>query len=155
MDITLKPYLRTFLKSVKLGEIMIREVISVRLGALFSEVESLMRMNHIRHIPVVMPDNQLIGLMTQRDLYRIASPHISEDGGRFYLKEYLDRFILEHVMIKNPFAMKEDDSLADALIAMGQHRYGCVLVTSDCGKLTGIITLADIVNLAANIVTPD
>lgn len=153
MDISLKPYLRTFLKSVTLGEIMTRKVISVRLDALFSDVESLMRMNHIRHIPVVAPGNRLVGLITQRDLYRIASPHIAEDGGRFYLKEYLDGFILGQVMIKDPFAMKEGDSLADAMIAMGQHCYGCVLITDDNGKLRGIVTLADIVKLAANIVT--
>lgn len=153
MDISFKPYVRRFLESVKLSDIMTRDVVTIDLYAPFSEVERLMLLHDIRHLPVVASDGNLVGLITQRDLYRIAPPRIAEDGTRFYVKEYLDEFLLRHVMTKQPFAMKAGDSFASALIAMAEHRYGCLSIVDNDGKLCGILTLADLVRRAAKLIT--
>lgn len=153
IDATLRPYVRKFFEGVTLGEIMTREVMSVGVEASLTEVERLMSLKDVRHVPVVDDDGKLVGLLTQRDFYRIAPPRIAEDGTRFYLKEHLDSFILRHVMIKEPFALKSGDSLAVALTALAKYRFGCLLIVDDAGKLCGIVTLTDIVRLGAGLLT--
>ncbi|MBF0532442.1 MAG: CBS domain-containing protein [Candidatus Omnitrophica bacterium] len=118
----------------------------------FSQVEEMMRIYASRHLPVVSGDGRLIGLITQRDLYRVAPPKINDEGARFYIKEDLDEYILRHVMTKNPFALRPEDSLADGLTAMVKHRYGCVPIVDSAYHLAGIITQSDIVRRAAAIV---
>ena len=52
---------------------MSKKVISIRPDADIFEAQDLMEKNKIRHLPVVEPDNRLIGIVTDRDI-RSAMP---------------------------------------------------------------------------------
>ncbi len=144
-------FIRKLLKDIKIKEIMTRPVISIKVDALFSEVAEKITQKKLRHLPVVDKNNKLVGLITQRDLYKISPPRKLEDGSWYYDKDELNNFILEKVMIPQPFSMKPDDSVGEAVLNMVQLKYGCVPVVFKNNVLCGIITQLDILKLAAQI----
>ena len=61
------------LNNVLVKEIMASPVVTISVQEDFSEVEELFLNKRIRHLPVV-DHNRLVGIITQRDLYRVISP---------------------------------------------------------------------------------
>ena len=145
-------YLRKLFEKVKVKEVMVEDPITIDVNEPFSHVEEKFGAHQIRHLPVIDKDEILVGLMTQRDLYRIQPPRILEDGGQFYDKQLLDSNILEHVMIRNPKTLRPDDHVADAIIIMAEKKYGCIPIVNPNGVLLGIITQTDILRMAAQII---
>lgn len=132
------------ISNISLSEIMTKDPVTVEENAPFSRVERLFSDNGIRHLPVVNEDTQLMGLITQRDLYRTVSPMRSLEGDFFYTKDKLDRYILKHVMTKDVVTLNPKDSLASAIEIMARRRFGCIPVVEDNNILSGIVTQIDI-----------
>ena len=144
-------YIRSLFNKVKLGEVMTSPSISVLAEAPFRDVVKIFQERRIRHLPVVNSKNEVVGLMTQRDLYKIQPPHKNEDGEWVYDYDILDGFIFKNIMIKNPFVLSQDSMLAEAIIVMVHNKYGCIPVVDAAKKLCGIITQFDILRIAAQI----
>jgi CBS domain-containing protein len=63
---------RTFLRSVEVGEVMSRKPITVGPKAKLSEAAQLLLRHKIGCLPVVGPDGEALGLLTETDLLRAA-----------------------------------------------------------------------------------
>ena len=144
-------YIRTLLNKVKLREIMVETVVCLKVNDPFSLVEEKFRKYHVRHLPVVDEGYKLVGVITQWDLYRISTPRKDEDGSLVYDKETLDSYILEHVMTKNPFSLTPDHTVADALLAMVDKKFGSIPLVDKQNVLRGIVTQIDILRIGAQI----
>ena len=144
-------YIRRLLKETKLKAIMRTPVISVKQDEAFSTVADKFHDHNIRHLPVVDEINKLVGLITQRDFFRIHSPRRLMDGGEFYDKASLNQFILKNVMTKDPFTLTPEQSVADAVTAMAEFKYGCIPIVDKYRELQGIVTNTDILQIAADI----
>ena len=136
------------LKQIRLKEVMKSPVITASIDDPFSKVEEKFRMKGIRHLPVVDAANRVVGLVTQRDLYRIASPRITDDG-YVYEPGFLNNFILRYVMTRDPATLYADDRLATAIEMMARQKYGCIPVVDSQGKIAGIVTETDILKIVA------
>jgi CBS domain-containing protein len=147
--------IRAFLRQTKIKDIMTTKIISIRIDAPFSEVPKKMNDHGIRHLPVVDGGNKLMGLMTQRDLYKVHSPRKLEDGNWYYDEEALNAFILKNVMLKEPKTMTPEDCIGEALVAMIWGKFGCIPIIEKDRRLCGILTRADILKLAARIYKPE
>ena len=144
-------YFWNLLHRVKIKEIMVDKVIALREDDPFSHVEEKFRIFHIRHLPIVNEDHKLVGIITERDLYRISTPRKDEDGNLIYDKETLDAHILKKVMTQNPFALTPDHSVADIIFAMADQKYGSVPIVDKFNTLVGIVTQNDIFRIGAQI----
>jgi CBS domain-containing protein len=145
-------YIRVLLQKVKIKEIMASPVICIHEDASFSQVEEKFRQKEIRHLPVVDKDNKIVGLITQRDFYRIISPRkLLDSEAWYYDKETLDGIILKHVMVKNPFVLSGEHTAADAILEMVRRKYGCIPIADKDKNLCGIITQIDLLKIAAQI----
>ena len=144
-------YIRTLLNKIKIKEIMVDNVFSIKVDEPFSRVEEKFREFRIRHLPIVDEDYKLVGIITQRDLYRISTPRKDEDGNLVYDKETLDSYILEHVMTKNPFTLTPENTVADALLVMVDKKFGSIPIVDKNSVLRGIITQIDILKMWARI----
>lgn len=132
------------LHKIFVGDIMVKNVITIGLDDPFSKAWDIFRMHKIRHLPVVNRDQKIKGLITQRDLYKTLAPKKEiEDEGTFYLKEDLDKFILQKVMIKDVATLFADDTLGKAVDIMVKKKYGCLPVVDKQGVLVGILTQTD------------
>ncbi len=144
-------FIRSLLNKVQLKEIMTRDIIVIDVNAPFSQVYDKFANNKIRHLPVVVDKNHLVGIITQRDLYRIQSPRHLEDGEWYYDREMLDSYILQKVMTPKPFILTPEHSVAAALLAMVDYKYSCIPIVERGDVLCGIITQIDILKIGAQI----
>jgi len=144
-------YSTVLLHETKIKEKMTPSPVSVKVDTSFKEVPKIFEKYKIRHLPVVDDNNRLMGLISQRDLFRIQPPRKRGDGSLFYDDETLESIILPHVMVKDPFFMYEDDTMGDALIKIVEKKYGCILVVDREKVLRGILTQVDILKVAVQV----
>ena len=128
---------------------MTKKPVAIWVKEPFSKVVELMKTYSIRHLPVVGDKNRLVGIITQRDLYRIASPRKTMDEDIIYDKVSLDRFILENVMTTEIAALHPDDTLGRLIDLMYRKKCGCIPVIDENNYLLGIITHMDILRALA------
>lgn len=100
----------------------------------------LLKIKKIRHIPIVGHENQLIGIISDRDV-RDASPSILYTNERHeYLQKPISSIMKTNVITGHPLDFVEELS---ALFY--EHRIGCMPITKD-GKLVGIVTETDLLH---------
>ncbi|MGW8160900.1 MAG: CBS domain-containing protein [Desulfobulbales bacterium] len=130
---------------LKVKDIMTTEVFVLHATQTLELVRSLMRIKHVRHVPIVEPDNTFIGLMTHRDLLSQTISNladVAEDE-----QEFLDRHIhIMNIMKTDVLTADPEMDICSAISLLLDHRYGCLPVVSD-GKLVGIVTEADFLHL--------
>lgn len=128
---------RTNLLTVKGGEtmkihsLMIPDPITVTLHTSISEAIELMKINSIRHLPVVSENNRLEGFLTLADLKQGLIPSMVSD------------LSLKDLMIKDPITVDPDQEIEYAAQLIYNHKIGGMPVVKG-DKLVGIITAADI-----------
>ena len=128
------------LSFIKLKDVMTSPVITVQEWEDFHVVQDKLQTHDIRHLPVVDDSGRLVGMISQRQLYKICSPHRIENGGWHYDKDMLDSFILKRVMVRDVYILKPDNTVADAIKDMVQFKIGCIPIVDASGKPIGIVT---------------
>jgi len=143
------------------ADIMTRDVVTVSPETSVRDVGELLEVNHFGSLPVVDTNRKLLGLVTEEDLVsRAASIHLPRHitflGGIVFL-ENPQRFEEEAekiLAINARDIMDEDvptvlpdtpvDEIATRMLEGDLRR---MLVLDEQGRLTGIITRADIVRM--------
>lgn len=130
---------------------LVRDVMTQKVVTLFEEdnltgVEDGMTHFKFRHLPVV-DGNRLVGLVTHRDLLRIAASAL-EPGNLQKTKSLNERVFIRDVMQRDVVTVREDTPLLDAGRLMWNNKMSCLPVVSDSGDLLGIITEGDFLKLA-------
>lgn len=133
-------------KPTLVRDIMTREVVTLYEEDNLLGVEEGMRHFRFRHLPVV-DDGKLVGLITQRDMLRVAAS-VAEPGGDVKTRNINERLFARDVMARDLVTVREDTPIADAGLLMWNNKLGCLPVVDDDGKLLGIVTEADFVKLA-------
>ncbi len=109
------------------------------------EVHRVMGVKRIRSLPV-MEGNKLVGIVTRTDL-------LSADPSKLYSKGDQDRSrqIVDQpariIMTPNPMTISEDEMMQKAAKLMLDHKFHCLPVVNDDGKLVGIVTETDIFHM--------
>ena len=132
------------MRDILLKEIMTKSVTTVNVADRFSLVESRMREKKVRHIPVIDNDRHVVGLISQRDLYRIASPRKTPSGDA-YDPSYLDGFILSNVMTPAVQTLSEFCALKDGVSLMADKNLGCIPIVDKDDRILGIVTKGDVI----------
>jgi acetoin utilization protein AcuB len=102
-------------------------------GAAFA----VMREHEIRHLPVVDPDDRLIGIVTDRDLRQASLT-------RFHALRERDRDLtVEDVMTWAVITTGPDVPIAQAMKVIYERRVGSLPVV-ERGRLVGILTEQDL-----------
>jgi len=116
---------------MKINSLMIFEPITITENASINEAIELMKINSIRHLPVISGKNLLVGLVTLADLKQGLIPSM------------VAGVTLPDLIIKNPVTVAPDDDLEVAAQLIYKHKIGGMPVAKN-GKLVGIITGTDI-----------
>ena len=138
--------IQELIKSTAVKDIMTSPVVTVSDADEFHVVQDKFTTYDIRHLPVIDANNRVVGLISQRHLYKIHSPRRLESGEWFYDKDLLDGFILRNVMIKDVYTLKADAKLEELMKIMIQFKYGCVTIVDDIDRPIGIITRDSVIN---------
>lgn len=152
-------------RSVLIHEPKVKELMSEQVFTLYEDdtikfLGDLMKWQRIRHVPVVGVNNQLVGLVTHRDLLRALSQQWEEgeggaDQGDYGLKRSQTDAIntdnglswnvpVAKIMRQKVTTVGPEVPLAIAAELMFTQKFGCLPVVEN-GRLVGIITEADFV----------
>jgi len=116
---------------MKINALMIPEPITIAENASITEALELMKVNSIRHLPVVSTDNLLCGFVTLADLKQGLIPSM------------VGYVSLADLMIRHPITVGPGDDIEIAAQLIYKHKIsGMPVVQSN--RLVGIITEPDI-----------
>ena len=119
---------------MKISALMIPDPIAVAPNSSIEEAIELMKINSIRHLPVVSADRSLAGFVTLSDLKQGLIPSMVGDVG------------LKDLMIKDPITVNPEDDIETAARLIYKHKIGGLPVVKK-GKVVGIITETDMLRL--------
>jgi CBS domain-containing protein len=130
------------------AEIMTREPYTLTPDHSLADARNLMAQHHIRHVPIVTGDGVVAGIVSQRDVLAAEDSSVINDpqsrGAR-------DQYVaLSSIMTSPAQTIDEHASLRGTAIHLHKNRLGCLPVLR-AGKLIGIITDADFVAIAINL----
>ncbi len=109
--------------------------------------DQVMRLGRIRHMPVVDREGQLVGIVSQRDLFRGALLRSLGYGSRVE-DRVLDALSVKDAMTTDVATTSPEMPLREAAQLMMQRKIGCLVVLEE-GEPIGILTEGDFVALAA------
>ena len=145
--------------SVRAGDIMTREVVTVTTATPLQEVASRMANASISGVPVVETDGSLAGIVSERDFLN----HMGAQNGSFMAVVAaclqgqgcaaidIRQGVAADIMSRPAITLSKDAPLAEIAAVMAQNDINRLPITSaDNGKIVGILTRHDL--LATHIV---
>lgn len=126
---------------------MTAAVTSLTVDARLLDAALLIRRTGKRHVPVIDSEGKAIGIISDRDVHRLApsvlSPMAPEEYNRIF-----ESTPITLAMTKDPICLAPDAPVRQAVDIMTSRKISSVLVTAPDNKLVGIITVTDILKLA-------
>lgn len=129
------------------AEIMTREPYTLSPDDNLATARQMLAEHHIRHIPIISTDGNLIGMVSQRDVLAAGDTNVLNEAGEGSRDSYV---ALSSIMTAPVQTADESSSLRGAAMHLLKHKLGCLPVLRS-GKLIGIITDSDFVAIAVNL----
>ncbi|HZY42757.1 MAG TPA: CBS domain-containing protein [Anaerolineae bacterium] len=149
---------------MKVRDIMTQDVLTVTAETSVNDVAKLLGQRDIRGVPVVDDQQHVIGIITELDLIvrntRLEMPHFIEvlDWGRIplerpsHLRERLQHMLgteARDVMTEKVVTIGPEASIEELAELMVKQRVNPVPVVDEQGRLIGIVSRADLVDMMA------
>jgi acetoin utilization protein AcuB len=125
---------------MRVGDYMTKDPITVEEDASMKEAMLLLRMHHIRHLPVAM-GRLLVGLVSDRDIKR-AAPSILSGIDKSEFEQLMEDTPVSRIMTREPFTVSENTPLIEAVQILIEKKFGSLPVV-DGKELIGIFTEID------------
>jgi CBS domain-containing protein len=123
------------------GQLMTRDLFTVRPDDVVDLAVSLMEWQHIRHVPVEDEEGRLVGLLSLRSLLRLMVRGLKGEGAN-------KAVAVRDVMRTQLVTVAPETPIKDAIDQMRRNKVGCLPVVKD-GRLVGIVTEHDFIELSA------
>ena len=131
--------------SLRVRDVMTREVKTVRRNDRISLAEELMRAGRFRHVVVLDDQGRVSGVVSHRDIVYGALAWTLGQGRAAHDKA-LESFPVKDVMATGVLTVDSETPLGEAATSMRTHQIGCLPVV-DADELVGILTEADFLYL--------
>lgn len=135
------------MRSLLVSDLMTEKVFTLQSKDNLTALYDLMDAEHIRHIPVLDSEGDVVGLVTHRDLLRTALGRRA-DLPLSRQREILSRRAIEEIMTRDIETIAADATIGEAAEIMLENKYGCLPVVEG-NRLVGILTEADFVRCLA------
>ena len=124
-------------------DLMTEKVFTLRPEDSLVALEDLMDSRHVRHVPIVDREGDLLGLVTQRDFARSILGRLG-DLPMSVERDVLRSRRIREIMTTEPDTVEPDTALRDAASILLENKIGCLPVVEGM-HLVGILTEADFV----------
>lgn len=130
------------------SQIMASPVVTLPPEATMAEAWELIRAKRFRHVPVVSHKNELVGIISDRDLlleagntYSTISPH--DNAGK-------EQTTIQGLIRRKVLTASPDTGIREIARILFEERIGSMPIVDDKGMLVGIITRSDILRTIIN-----
>ncbi|MBK7642554.1 MAG: CBS domain-containing protein [Planctomycetes bacterium] len=121
-------------------QVMTSDVFTVHPEDLVDLAASLMDWEHLRYVPVEDKDGKLVGLLSWRAVLRMVSRGDADEG-----------VPVRELMEEQPVTIGPEASTLEAIQRMREHSISCLPVVNSDGRLVGIVTEHDFMELSATL----
>ena len=130
-------------RTLEVRDLMTPKVFTLKPGDTLAALYELMDEKHVRHVPIVDREGDLVGLVTHRDLSRsVLGP---QEGLPLNVQEeILRRRKVREIMATEVDTIEPDEPLDEAAEMLLENKIGCLPVVEG-EHLVGILTEADFV----------
>ena len=105
----------------------------------------LIRRTGRRHLPVVGADGKAVGIISDRDVARMA-PSILADMTPEEYNRIFESTPVTVAMTRDPMTVRPETPISEAVEILHSHKIGALLVVEN-GKLAGLLTVTDMLGL--------
>ena len=128
---------------MKVEKYMSHTPVTIRGNTVYSKAFNIMQEKDLHHLPVVNEKNEVVGILTRRDL-QIAAQHFREAPVE-----------VSDVMHTPVVTISPDEPLLEAARQMIDKRIGGLPVLDDNGKMVGILTETDLLRALIDLLGKD
>jgi|SRR5687767_8313362 len=131
---------------MKVRDYMTANVNFLRDDARLLDAALLIRRTGNRHVPVVDAEMRVVGIISDRDVSRLAPSRL----GHITPDEYNNIFEatpISQAMTRDPIVVTPETPVADAVGILYSKRIGALPVVGDDHKLAGILSVSDMLGL--------
>lgn len=126
-------------------EYMTSSVMSLNDEGRLLDAALFMRRTGKRHIPVVNKEDKVVGIISDRDVSRLAPSMLGGITPEEYNRIF-ETTPLSMAMTKDPISVGPDDLIREAVLIFYTKKVGALPVVEN-GKLVGILTVTDMLGL--------
>ena len=130
---------------MRVREYMTTKVMSLNVDGRLLDAALFIRRTGKRHIPVVNEEGKVVGIISDRDVSRLAPSMLAGMTPEEY-NQVFEATPLTMAMTKDPITVGPDDMIRDAVLLFYTKKVGALPVVED-GKVVGILTVTDMLGL--------
>lgn len=132
------------------ADLMTRQVVTLNEEDDLVDINENMETLGLRHLPVV-DDDRLVGIVSHRDVLRVSAGTLEPGAAQrdAILKE---RTFVRDIMTRDVVTVRAETTVGEAAKLLLRHKFGCLPVVEDDGKLVGIVTEHDFVRLLVEMI---
>jgi CBS domain-containing protein len=132
---------------ITVADIMTTQLHTLSPQDTLDKAAQLMADKRIRHIPILNQEQQLVGLISERDLLSAKQSSVIKDTCEY---PPWTKVQINQIMTRNLTTVAPNASVKAAALYIQQHKFGCLPVVKK-DALQGIITDTDFVAVAINL----
>ena len=124
------------------NKIMTIEVITIGMDDTLEQIQNLFEKHKFHHL-LIMEDEELIGIISDRDVLKEISPYVNTISEDTRSRETLKKKA-HQIMTRQPITVEPDTLVDDAANIMLKQNISCLPVLSPSGNIQGILSWKDI-----------
>ena len=130
---------------MKIKQIMSSPVVTVEMDDSLSVLNTIFSTTKFHHI-VVLEQKALVGIISDRDLFKALSPNLGRasettaDLGTLKKRAH-------QIMTREVVTLQESDSVRRVIEIFDTHRISCIPIVNELNRPVGIISWRDIIQL--------
>jgi CBS domain-containing protein len=124
-------------------DLMTKNPVTLRVTATVKDAVQILQSMEIRHLPVVNEDDELVGMISDRDLRSMSIPRSLDDRWLGELRIALQERIAT-IMTADVLSVEVETDASEIIELMLEHKIGAVPVTDADGSLVGIVSYIDV-----------
>jgi homoserine O-acetyltransferase len=117
--------IQNFLSRRSVGDVMIKEVVTIRQGSSVEEAAGIMMNEGVTHLPVINAEGKLVGIVTAWDVSKAVA---------------LKYTLLEEIMTRKVVISSQEDPIERAAKRMNEHNISALPVVDTNQRVIGMIT---------------
>jgi len=113
------------LSRTSVGDVMIKEVVTIKLGSSVEEAARIMMTEGVTHLPVIAKEGNLAGIVTAWDVSKAVALKLTQ---------------LEEIMTREVIVSRQNDPIERAEKRMNEHNISALPVIDEDQRVIGMIT---------------
>jgi len=127
---------------MKVSEIMSKNVVTVSLDDTLREVKKIFDSTRFHHL-LVVEDDELIGVISDRDLLKSISPNVGTLAESADDEATLNKRV-HQIMTRKLITLTDEATISDAVALFNSSHVSCIPIVDDKKEAVGVLSWRDI-----------